>query len=65
MTDLKQAREERGIKQVAVAEMLGVSRQTYALYEANPGRMSIDQAKAVCKFLGCSVNEIFFRKDVN
>lgn len=65
MTDLKKAREDRGIKQVAVAEVLGVSRQTYASYEANPGKMSIDQAKAVCEFIGCSISDIFFHEKVN
>ena len=30
---LKEIREERGVKQLAVAEYLGIARQTYAAYE--------------------------------
>lgn len=60
MKTLKQAREERGIKQKAVANALDISRQTYAKYEDNPREMPIFQAKAACKFIGCDIKEIFF-----
>ena len=36
MKTLREAREERGIKQKAVADALKVARQTYAKYEENP-----------------------------
>lgn len=62
MKTLKEAREERGIKQVAVANALKVSRQTYARYEENPHDMTVLQAEAVCKFIGCDIKEIFFGK---
>lgn len=64
MKTLKEYRESKGVKQLAVAEHLGISRATYAKYEENQGAMSIDQAKAVCKFLGCSVGDIFLPNDV-
>ena len=32
MQTLKEARERKGVKQVAVADYLGVARQTYANY---------------------------------
>ena len=35
MKTLREAREERGIKQKAVADALKVARQTYAKYERN------------------------------
>lgn len=60
MKTLKEYREDKGVKLQAVANHLGVSRQTYREYERKQGSMSIDQAKAVCDFLGCSPDEIFF-----
>ncbi len=65
MQTLKEFRLSKGVKQSAVANHLGVTRQTYSSYEKQQERMSIDQAKAVCAFLGCSVDDIFLPKDVN
>lgn len=65
MQSLKEVRESRGVKQLAVAAYLGVSRQTYASYENNPESMSVEQAKAVCDFLHVSVADIFFTSDVS
>ena len=65
MTRLREMREKKGVKAVAIANYLGVTRQTYSIYEDNPERMSVAQAKAVCDFLGCSVNDIFFDQEVN
>ena len=59
MQTLKEARESRGIKQKTVAEHLGVARQTYCRYENQQEKMSVEQAKAVCEFLHCSVADIF------
>ncbi len=60
MKTLKEARLAKGIKACAVAEHLGITRQTYAKYEANPEAMSVMHAQAVCDFLGVPVSEIFF-----
>lgn len=60
MDTLKQARENRGIKQYAVADAIGVTRQTYAKYEENPREMTVAQAEAACTFIGCDINQIFF-----
>lgn len=65
MQSLKEVRESRGVKQLAVAAYLGVSRQTYASYENNPESMSVEQAKAVCDFLHVSVADIFFPSNVS
>ena len=65
MKTLRKVREERGIKQLAVAEHLGIARQTYAGYEDNPQAMSVAQARAVCDFLNCSIEEIFLSDKVN
>lgn len=60
METLKQARESRGIKQIAVANALDVTRQTYAKWEGDPESMPVFQAKAACSFIGCNPNDIFF-----
>lgn len=62
---LKEIREARGIKQNAVADHLGVVRQTYAVYEENPRDMTIGQAQAVCAFLHCELDDIFLPEKVN
>ena len=65
MKTLKEVRESKGIKQYVVAEHIGVSRQTYCGYENNPGSMSVNQAQAVCEFLGVDVGQILFSRDVD
>lgn len=55
----------RGIKKKAVAEHLGVTRQTYAKYEESPWLMNVEQAYAVCEFINCPMTEIFFGENVN
>ena len=65
MDTLKQAREKRGIKQMAVADAIGVTRQTYAKYEENQLAMTVKQAVDACHFIGCDINEIFFGSEVS
>ena len=65
MQTLKEARESRGIKQKAVADALKITRQTYAKYEENPSLMTVYQAKAACAFIGCDINQIFFKETVS
>ena len=65
METLKQARERRGIKQYAVADAIGVSRQTYASYECDSSNMSILQAQKACAFIGCDITDIFFGNDLS
>ena len=65
MQTLREIRESRGVKQVAIAEHLGIARQTYASYEENPRSMTVDQALAVCAFLHCKLSDIFFLGEVN
>lgn len=65
MQTLREARENRGIKQNAVADALKIARQTYAKYENNPSLMTIQQAEAACDFIGCDFNEIFFGSSVS
>ena len=65
MLTLKEAREARGIKQIAVADALKVTRQTYAKYEENPRSMPVFQAEAACDFIGCNMSDIFFGSNVS
>lgn len=65
MQTLKEIRESRGVKQIAIAEYLGITRQTYASYEENPRSMTIDQALAVCAFLHCTLSDFFLLNEVN
>lgn len=60
MKTVRDIRVERGITQKKMADELGISRQTYALYEANPGQMTIEIARKVCFLLGMPYNDIFF-----
>ena len=65
MQTLKEAREARGVKLGAVAEYLGISRQTYSSYEKNQDNMNISQARSVCEFLHVPFNEIFLQDEVS
>lgn len=60
MKTLREAREERGIKQIAVAKHLKIARQTYAKYEDNPREMPVYLAEGACEFIGCTPSDIFF-----
>ena len=59
MSKLKDMRIKRGVKQCAVAENLGVTRQTYREYEKNPQRLNMAQAQTICRFLHCRLSDIF------
>ena len=65
MPRLKEYRESKGVKQSAIAEKLGIARQTYSFYEKNQEKMTFEQAKIVCDFLGTSVSDIFLPVDVD
>lgn len=58
--NLKEVRESRGVKQLAVADHLGVTRHTYAKYEEDPARMPLGLAVRACEFLHVPVTEVSF-----
>lgn len=64
MQTLKEAREAKGIKQLAVANALNVTRQTYAKYEDKPHLMPVGKAEAACSFIGVDISDIFFGSGV-
>lgn len=59
MRTLRDVRESKGVKKVAVQRMLGVSQPTYDRYELNPGEMRAKDLERVLSFLGISRDDIF------
>lgn len=62
---LKEWRTSHGIKQIAVANHLGISRQTYAKYEERQGDMSVDMALKACAYMHAPFDLIFLSADVS
>lgn len=59
MKTLEEMRKAKGVMKGALAKELGISYPTYRKLEMDPRRMTIIQLDTVCKFLGCSRNDIF------
>lgn len=53
-----QARKERGLTQVALAERLGVAQQTLAHYEVGRVRVAADQLPVLADILDVSIDEL-------
>lgn len=60
MLHLKAARVNAGFTQGKAANMLGISRNTLANYEAYKTIPDINTAKRIAKLYGMSVNDIIF-----
>ena len=56
---LKEAREGRGMALEEAAALLCVSPAKYAEYEANPGKLTIEQALYLCRVLNCGIDALF------
>ncbi len=65
MKSLKEIRESRGVKQSAVADYLGISRQTLSRYENNTEEVPLAVAEKICLFLHFPVEEIFLPGNVS
>ena len=61
--NVKQWRLAKEITIAEMAEACGVHPNTYAKWEDDPGKISIDAAKKIAKAFGESVNTIFFGND--
>lgn len=59
---VKQARQYAGLTQVKIAQILGISRDSYRKIEANPETASIAIAKAFSEAVKIPVDQIFFDK---
>ena len=60
-TLLKQIRQDKGIRQVELAEKLGVPQSYISKYESGDRRLDILELRHVCDALGISLQE-FIRK---
>lgn len=62
---LKDARKAARYSQEQAAELLGMSRPTYAKIEANPELATIEDAKAMADLFEVDISQIFFESDCN
>lgn len=65
MLTMKMARIGAQLTQQNVADSMGIHVQTYGKMEANPGDVTIDEAKRFCEIVGRDYREIFFDSDSN
>lgn len=61
--ELKEARKQARYSQEQVAGYLGISRPTYAKMEADPGVVTIEDAKKLSELFNVDVGQIFFTSD--
>ncbi len=62
---LKVARAEKDITQKALADMVGVSRQTINAIEKGEYNPSIRLCRKICRAMGKSLDELFWEEDEN
>ena len=55
---LRELREDRDLKQAAVASALGISQQVYSRYETGVNEMPIHHLKALCQYYQVSADYI-------
>jgi HTH-type transcriptional regulator/antitoxin HipB len=53
---LKGFRKEKGLTQVAIAERLGITQQSYAHFEANPEKATLDRLFKVLRMLDVEIS---------
>lgn len=59
---LKTARAEKDMTQAALAEAVGVSRQTINAIEKGEYNPTINLCRAICKALGKTLDELFWEE---
>ena len=59
---LKAARAEKDMTQAALAEAVGVSRQTSNAIEKGEYNPTINLCRAICKALGKTLDELFWEE---
>ena len=59
---LKAARVEKDMTQAALAEAVGVSRQTINAIEKGEYNPTINLCRAICKALGKTLDELFWEE---
>ena len=62
---IKVARAEKDLTQKALADMVGVSRQTINAIEKGEYNPSIKLCRAICRALGKTLDDLFWEEDEN
>ena len=60
---MKQARSEKGLSQQALADELGVSRQTINAIEKGDYNPTIKLCIGICRVLGLTLNDLFWEEE--
>ena len=60
---MKKARSEKGLSQQALADALGVSRQTINAIEKGDYNPTIKLCIGICKILGLTLNDLFWEEE--
>ena len=60
---MKQARSEKGLSQQALADELGVSRQTINAIEKGDYNPTIRLCIGICRVLGLTLNDLFWEEE--
>ncbi len=62
-TKIQELRKERGLSQEALANMLGVTRQTVISLEKEKYVASLELAFKIARFFGKSIEEVFMYEE--
>lgn len=60
---MKKARAEKGLSQQALADALGVSRQTINAIEKGDYNPTIRLCVGICRVLGLTLNDLFWEEE--
>lgn len=61
---MKQARAEKGLSQLELADKLGVSRQTINAIEKGDYNPTIKLCIGICRVLGLTLNDLFWEEEM-
>lgn len=61
---MREARLRKGLSQQALAEQLGVSRQTIIAIESGDYNPTIRLCVGICRVLGVTLNDLFWNSDL-
>jgi transcriptional regulator with XRE-family HTH domain len=59
--NIKAERARSGLSQEDVAEKLGITRQSYNIWETNPKSLTLDKIELLAKVIGCSVTTLVIK----
>lgn len=65
MSKVKELRENLGLKQEALAELLNISSASYSKKECGNIKFSLFEAKKLADFFGTTIENIFFTNEVS